>query len=83
MLKHGATRKQLEEISSYLICCGAGRWVKGYYVPVAAFAFQGTLNYILSNYEKMQKDVEDRYRVSLRLVQYFQKGEVRPINPEE
>lgn len=81
--EHNSNREQLEDIYRLLIVSGAGQWVKGHFVAVEALAFPRTLDYLLNNYNKMKQSQDDIIRVTFRLLEYFRKGEIGFIHPDE
>lgn len=83
MVKHNASIEDLEVIFNFISVCGAGQWIKGHYVAVEALAFQTTLDYLLCNLDKIKESYNDRLRVCYRLIEYFNKGEVGIIHPDE
>lgn len=69
--KYNGTREDLADIHRRLCVTGAGQYVKGYYVAVAALAFPLTLEYCLKMQHESETDWQD---VSFALIDYFQQG---------
>ena len=74
MQKHGANKETLKEIFEAVEALGAGQWVKGHYVAASALAFRETLDYLLSNKNKLTSS-KDNMEICYRLITYFDWGE--------
>jgi hypothetical protein len=66
--KHGETPESLEEYYWELSLNGAGQWVGGYFVAVAALCFPLPLEYALSNKSSPKRET------TFNLLQYFEQG---------
>ena len=77
--KHQATREQLKKIHTWLAVCGAGQWVNGMFVEVAAMAFPDTLDYLLNNYQRMLEDPTQRHAMCYRMIKYYESGKRGPV----
>lgn len=68
VFKHNATKDDFIEIYMLIMASGAGMWSKdGHFVPISAFAFESTLDYLLSN-----KNLLHTPEAALKLVDYFE-----------
>lgn len=81
MNHYSANRDQLSTLYDRYDALGFGQWVKGHYTLVSSFAFPGSLDYLLANYDK--NDISDKNRIMYRLHSYFLNGEMGKINPDE
>jgi hypothetical protein len=77
MERHGGSRTKLERAYQTL-CLTGGVWTRGHWVPASSLAFGGTLPFVLTCIERTT-DRSEWLSISARLVDYFQKGEFKPI----
>jgi len=71
--KYKANRETLRKAYVKLIMAGAGQWKKGHYVPASSLVYAQTLDYLLRNLDKEEKDFT---HVAWRLLKYFEKGRI-------
>lgn len=73
--KHNMGRDELEDIFGALQRGGAGQMVNGYYVAGCALGFEESLDYLLSNYDKLcgeEVSRESVLSISNKMVSFFQ-----------
>ena len=71
--KYKADRETLRKAYVKLILAGVGQWKKGHYVPASSLVYVQTLDYLLRNLDKEEKDFA---HVAWRLLKYFEKGRI-------
>lgn len=72
---HGAGREDLEALYRRLVDVGGGQWRGGHYIPVSAFAYAQSLDYMLRS--RNAPEFED---VAYRLILYFERNESGTIS---
>lgn len=72
---HGVGRQDLEALYQRLVEVGGAQWRGGHYIPVSAFAYAQTLDYMLRC-----RDAQEFKVVANRLIQYFEKNESGTIS---
>jgi len=77
---HHVSKEELREIYHQLLYDGAGQWVRGHYVAASALAYQQTLEYLLQSKKQDIQSSGNRMQITVRLIQYFAKGETGAIN---
>jgi hypothetical protein len=77
MERHGGTRETLEQAYRTL-CLTGGVWARGHWVPASSLAYGGTLQFVLTSIRRTA-DRSEWLSISARLVDYFKKGEFKPI----
>ena len=75
LANYSANRSQLEATYEALIANGAGQWTRGHYVAVSALVSAPTLEYVLSAPSRG----DNLYHVVFKLVGYFERGKVGPV----
>jgi hypothetical protein len=60
------------------LCLTGGVWARGHWVPASSLAYGGTLQLVLTSLERTE-DRSEWLSISARLVDYFVKGEFKPI----
>ena len=80
MKRFGADREVLRRIYGALLRVGAGQWARGHWVPASAIAFGTTSPYALTLTSNGQMDSREVWQeVAVRLIAYFERGEVLPM----
>ena len=76
MEKYKADKEILRKAYEKLIMAGAGQWKRGHFVPASSLVYCQTLDYLLRNIDKEDKDFSF---VAWRLLKYFEKGRIWKI----
>jgi len=74
--KYKADRELLKKAYEKLIMAGAGQWKRGHFVPASSLVYSQTLDYLLRNIDKEDKDFN---YVAWRLLKYFEKRKIGKI----
>ncbi len=74
--RYGANRDVLVDIYNKLLLYGAGQWADGHWVPASSLAYAYNIDYLLHKY--YNNDLS--HEIALRMVKYFQRGEVGPVD---
>ena len=76
MEKYKADKEILKKAYEKLIMAGAGQWKRGHFVPASSIVYGQTLDYLLRNIDKEDRDFSF---VAWRLLKYFEKRKIGKI----
>lgn len=76
MEKYKADKEILRKAYEKLIMAGAGQWKRGHFVPASSLVYGQTLDYLLRNIDKEDRDFAF---IAWRLLKYFEKRKIGKI----
>ena len=80
LTRYGANRETLRRLYVVLLASGACYWARGHWVAASSLAFAPTLAFLLEqNWSGGLQDRAQQNAVALRLVRYFENGEMGDI----